>query len=50
MFYTQCISDQLTTNILRIANNIQVLRTPEYIYVVFDMFHKAIAITFYKLS
>ena len=38
------------TNILRVANNIQVLRTPEYIYVVFDMFYKAIAITLYKLS
>ena len=35
---------------LRIAINIQVLRTPEYIYVIFDMFQKAIAILSYKLS
>ena len=34
--YTQCIADKKTTSISRIAINI--LRTPEYIYVVFDMF------------
>ena len=32
------LSDKKTTNILGIAINIQVLRTTEYIYVIFYMF------------
>ena len=34
---TLCISDKLNTNILKIVINIEVLRTLEYIHVVFDM-------------